>query len=147
EITPEIITRAVLKNPEGFAEAVRAALLAKPEIFAEAAQAYQAKQERDAQAAILPKIKQFEDELFNSDSPFIGNPNGSKVVVEFLDYQCGYCRAAHEPSKQMVKADGDLKVILKDLPVLGPLSGVAARAAGAAKLQGKYVEFHNALME
>ena len=79
-------------------------------------------------------------------TPVLGNPNGDVVVVEFFDYQCPFCKAAEPRLKQLVKEDGNIKFVVKDFPILGPVSLVASKAALAAALQDKYEVFHNALM-
>jgi protein-disulfide isomerase len=81
------------------------------------------------------------------DSPIGGNPNGDVVIVEFNDYQCPYCKRTHQAMKSVVGADGKVKLIYKDLPVLGEASKIAAVAALAAVKQGKHLAMHNALME
>ena len=79
-------------------------------------------------------------------TPVLGNPNCDVVVVEFFDYQCPFCKAAEPRLKQLVKEDGNIKFVVKDFPILGPVSLVTSKAALAAALQDKYEVFHNALM-
>jgi protein-disulfide isomerase len=79
----------------------------------------------------------------------IGNPKGDIVLVEFFDYNCGYCKRALDDMLNLVKADPKLKVVLKEFPVLGPGSVDAARVAIAVRMQdtgGKYLEFHRKLL-
>jgi len=80
-------------------------------------------------------------------TPYMGNADGDSVVVEFFDYQCPFCKAAEPRLKELVKQDGNIKLVIKDFPILGPVSVVAAKAALASKQQGKHAAFHNALME
>jgi len=86
------------------------------------------------------------------DSPrgvVIGNPKGDIVLVEFFDYNCGYCKRALDDMLNLVKADPKLKVVLKEFPVLGQSSVDAARVAIAVRMQdpgGKYLEFHRKLL-
>ena len=75
-----------------------------------------------------------------------GNPQGDVTVVEFFDYQCGYCKAVQADTQTLIKGDSKLRFVLKEFPILGPASVVASKAALASRGQGKYVEFHNALM-
>jgi protein-disulfide isomerase len=79
-------------------------------------------------------------------SPVLGNPSGDVTVVEFLDYRCPYCKAMHQPIADMIAADGNVRVVIKEFPILGDDSLFAARAALAAGKQGKYAEMHAALM-
>ena len=69
------------------------------------------------------------------------------TIVEFNDYQCPYCKRAHAAVKSVVAADGKVKIVYKDLPILGEASRIASVAALAALRQGKHAAFHNALME
>ena len=79
-------------------------------------------------------------------SPTGGNPQGAVTLVEFFDYQCGYCKAEVAELKKLLQADPDIRLVYKDLPILGPVSTFAARAALAARKQGKHEAFHAALM-
>jgi len=127
---------------------VREYLLANPEVLVEAMQELEKKQEaqREAQAGVA--IRQYEGQLLRDpDSPVGGNPYGDVAIVEFVDYQCGYCKRAHAAVKAVLAADPKVRVIYKDLPILGDASRVAALAALAARPQGKYLAFHDALME
>jgi protein-disulfide isomerase len=86
-----------------------------------------------------------------NDSPrgvVIGNPKGDVVLVEFFDYNCGYCKRAFPDKMNLIKADPKLKVVLKEFPVLGQSSVDAARVAVAVRMQdpGKYLEFHQKLL-
>lgn len=75
-------------------------------------------------------------------------PSGYDVtIVEYMDYQCPFCRAAHGPLKQLLAKDHKVRVIFRDWPIFGQASQAAALAAIASKYQGKYVAMHDALME
>lgn len=122
-------------------------LVAHPEVLVEAMQALEAKQkaakDKEGRASISAnKPKLFDD----PNSPVTGNLNGDITVVEFFDYQCGYCKSVLDDVNRLIKDDRGIKVVYKEFPILGPGSTVAARAALAARLQGKYVEAHNVLM-
>jgi protein-disulfide isomerase len=87
-------------------------------------------------------------ELFsNENSPYIGNKNGDVTLIEFFDYNCHYCKNVFPALKSLSERDGKIKIVFKDLPILGPTSLTAAKWALAAQLQGKYFQFHTALME
>lgn len=118
-----------------------------PEIIVEALDAYQAKQEAEQRTSQAKSLSSREDEIFRSaGSPVVGNPQGDVTLVEFFDYQCGYCKRAQPDMERLMKEDGGLRVVLKEFPILGPASVTAARASLAAQKQGKYLEFHNKLM-
>lgn len=126
---------------------VRDYLLKNPAIIREAMQVLQAQEEAEKQAAATAALKQYKSELLqNSESPVAGNPNGDITVVEFFDYNCGYCKRVAPTVAAVLKNDPNVRVVYKEFAILGPQSVVAARAALAAKRQGKYYEFHVALM-
>jgi protein-disulfide isomerase len=86
------------------------------------------------------------DLLRDPRTPVLGNANGPVPVVEFFDYQCPYCKAIEPKLEALVKDDHDVKLVIKEFPILGPASVVAAKAALAAVRQGKYEAYHNAMM-
>ena len=79
-------------------------------------------------------------------TPVSGNTSGDVTVVEFFDYQCGYCKRSLASMIDLLTSDTNVRVVWKELPILGPASRFAARAAMAAKKQGKYFDLHVALM-
>lgn len=81
------------------------------------------------------------------DAPMIAPKGYNVTIVEYMDYQCPACRASRGPLKQLLAKDKKVRIIFRDWPVFGPASEKAARLATAAKYQGKYVEFHDALFE
>jgi protein-disulfide isomerase len=86
-------------------------------------------------------------ELFRSpDSPEAGNPKGDVTIVEFSDYNCGYCRRALHDVTKAVEGDKNIRIVFREFPILTPASEVVARLALAARIQGKYWEFHRAVM-
>ena len=95
------------------------------------------------------KIKELiyenKDELEKSKF-YIGNPNGRKIIFEFFDYNCGYCKNIFSDLMDLVSDDNDLKIILIELPVLGESSILASKAAMAANIQNKYFEMHQKLI-
>ena len=96
------------------------------------------------QASIEEQRRYFtEDDV----APMVKPPNYDVTIVEYMDYQCPYCRATHGPLKQLLAKDHKIRVIFRDWPIFGDASVEAALAAIASKYQGKYVAFHDALME
>lgn len=131
-----------------FGKSVRDYLLANPEVLVEAMQELERKQDSQRDAVAAKGVREHQAELYRDpDSPIGGNPNGDVVMVEFNDYQCPYCKRAHQAVKSVTGADGKVKIIYKDLPILGEASRIAALAALAATKQGKHLALHNALME
>ncbi len=127
---------------------VRDYILANPEVLVEAMQELEKKQDSQRDSVAQRAIKTYEAELLrDSDSPVVGNPNADVTIVEFMDYQCGYCKRAFSAVEAVMKADGKVKIVYKELPILGEASRIAAHAALASHKQGKYAAFHKALME
>jgi protein-disulfide isomerase len=84
--------------------------------------------------------------LRDPDIPVAGNADGDVTIVEYFDYQCPYCRKIEPELRQVVQDDGKVRLVLKDWPILGEISVVAARLALASKYQDKYVAAHEALI-
>jgi len=129
-----VIRDYLINNPEVIQEAI--AELQKRQAAAETSQRQQ------ALAALKPQI---------FDSPHgvvIGNPQGDVTLVEFFDYNCGYCKKALADMQELIKSDPKLKVVLKEFPVLGPGSVEAAQIAVALRLVApdKYYAFHEKLL-
>ncbi len=94
-----------------------------------------------------PDIIARREEIFNDPaSPVGGNPDGDVTLVEFFDYQCPYCKRIFPSIQALLAEDRNLRYVFKEFPILGKESVFAARAALAAQRQGKYLEFHMAVM-
>ena len=123
-------------------------LLAHPEVIVEALEIYQAEQEKAAAERQAKAIVERREELTHAaDSPVLGNPDGNVTVVEFFDYRCPYCKSVAHSFIDLFEADGNVRFVLKEFPILGEDSVFAAKAALAAHMQGKYRELHVALMD
>ena len=81
------------------------------------------------------------------NAPVLGNPDGDVTVVEFFDYNCPYCKKATGPLKELIGTDGGVRLVYSEWPILNEGSVFAAKAALASQAQGKYEEFHWALMD
>src|SRR5664279_6339367 len=84
--------------------------------------------------------------LRDPDIPVAGNAEGDITIVEYFDYQCPYCRKVEPELRQVVQDDGKVRLVLKDWPILGPVSVTAARMALASTFQDKYAAAHDALI-
>ncbi|HVZ01029.1 MAG TPA: DsbA family protein [Dongiaceae bacterium] len=123
-------------------------LMAHPEVIKEAIIALQAKEEAQKADSQSQAVAAHKDALFNdAATPVAGNPIGDVTLVEFFDYHCPYCKAVAEPLAQLLKEDKGVRLVLKEFPILGDDSRLASKAALAAVAQGKYWEFHQALLE
>jgi len=120
---------------------IRDYILNNPEILPEAIRILQSR----AKKALLEQhyIRLYEDGY----SYVGGNKNGDVTLIEFLDYNCGYCKRALSIVNKLIKEDGNLRVIYKEYPILSESSYTASKAAMASMKQGKYPEFHAALMQ
>ena len=128
-------------------EVVREYLLAHPEVILQSIQAMQDRQRTTQQQQAAQRLAARHDELYREPAaPVGGNPSGDVTVVEFFDYRCPYCRSVAETVAKLVESDPGVRLVYKELPILGPESVIAARAALAAHAQGKYGAFHRALM-
>lgn len=126
---------------------VRDYLLANPEIIVEAMGVLRERERVAEQTRTRTAIVNNYDALaMSSDDPIAGDPDGDVVIVEFFDYRCPYCKRVLEPLIKAVEEDGNIRLVFKEYPILGPESTVAARAALASQKQDKYMEFHIALM-
>ncbi len=126
---------------------VREVLEENPEILMEALDSLRKKMESGQMPGSRATLGRLRKELENDPDTFIaGNPKGDVTVVEFFDYRCGYCKRAQPVIQQLLKSDGRIRLALKEFPILGPDSLIAARAAIAAMRQDKYAPFHDALM-
>ncbi len=118
---------------------VRSYILEHPEILPEAMENLQRNQNRGQLAVVRAPVNQ----------PFpgavLGNPRGSVTLVEFTDYACGFCRKSLGDLDALVKANPDLRVVVRELPIISPQSTPAAKMALAAAEQGRYAQFHQAM--
>jgi protein-disulfide isomerase len=126
-------------------------LVAHPEVLQEAMNELEKRQAAADAEKHKTAVKQHAQALFSSpDQVTLGNPNGNVTFVEFFDYNCGYCKRALSDMLALLKDDPNLKVVLKEFPVLGPGSVEAARVAVAVRMQDKsgkkYLEFHQKLL-
>jgi protein-disulfide isomerase len=126
---------------------VRDYLLREPEIIYQALQELQRRQAEAEAARQRAAVAAHQSELLEApDNPVGGNPDGDVSLVEFFDYRCAYCRRVVSSMRTLLEEDRGLRVVFKELPVLGEDSVRAARAALASQSQGGYVPFHFALM-
>jgi protein-disulfide isomerase len=128
-------------------ELLKEYLLANPEIILEAVQTLRRRQEEAQKKAAEQALKTRRAELQGAaDLPVAGNAKGDVTIVEFMDYRCGYCKAVAPVIDEVLQADGKVRLVFKEFPILGPTSRTASMAAIAAHKQGKYIAFHNAMM-
>ena len=124
---------------------VRDYLLANPEVIEEALNALRAKRDQEAVAAQTKAIEEKREAIFNSPNQMVlGNPQGPITLVEFFDYNCGYCKRALSDMTALIDANPDLRVVIKEFPILSEGSVEAARVSVAIKdtAPENYLKFH-----
>lgn len=114
-------------------------ILEHPEILPQAMDNLQRKQASQQLAGVRQNV----------ETPFpgavLGNPNGKVTLIEFSDYACGYCRRSLPDVTQLLAKNPDLRIVVRELPIIGPESPAAAKMALAAAEQGKFPQFHDAM--
>ncbi|MCW1952266.1 MAG: DsbA family protein [Octadecabacter sp.] len=128
----ELVLETILENPEIIMQAVD--ILQRREAAAQA----------ESQADILTSQRLLLEQ--DPNAPVLGNPDGDVTVIEFFDYNCPYCRQAMPEVQAMLDADPNIRLVYREWPILGDGSVFAAKAALASRSQGKYEEFHWAMM-
>jgi protein-disulfide isomerase len=135
------------KQADEIRSIVKQYLIEHPEVVQEALRAIEVNQQRAEDELRSKALQSNAADIFHSGDDLVaGNSKGSIPLVEFFDYNCGYCKRALPDVMKMIQADGDLKLVMKEFPILGPGSVYAARAALASKKQGKYWDYHLALL-
>ena len=143
--TPSAFTPAQRKELETI---IKDILLNNPEIMLEVQNALESKMDKIQAERMAVAIKEHATELYRpTGSPIVGNVKGDVPVIEFFDYNCGYCKKALTEVTQLMDKDKKVRVIMKEFPILAKGSEEASRVALAAKMQGKYWEFHRAMLE
>jgi protein-disulfide isomerase len=128
-------------------QAIHDYLISHPEVVLDALKAAQQKQDEVAAEETRRTILAKQQELTASPEDLVqGNPKGDVTLVEFFDYRCPYCKQVEPALAALLKDDKKLRIVYKEFPVLGEASVFATRVALAAKKQGKYAPFHDAMM-
>ena len=137
EMTPE--------ERAAFRAEVRAYLLENPEVIMEAVAVLEQREAAARDAADRELIAENAEAIFDDGYSWVGgNPEGDITLVEFIDYRCSYCRRAHEDVNELVESDGDIRLVIKEFPILGPDSMASSRFAIAAKQVAGDAAYHAA---
>ncbi|MGC1504762.1 MAG: DsbA family protein [Sulfitobacter sp.] len=133
-----------------FRAEVRAYLMENPEVIMEAVDALREKEAHAQAQADVDLVSVNAEAIFNDGYSWVGgNPDGDITLVEFLDYRCGYCKKAHDEVAKLLKTDGNIRLIVKEFPILGEQSVMASRFAVAVKQvagDDSYKALNDALM-
>jgi protein-disulfide isomerase len=126
---------------------IKSYLVTNPEIFVEVQNALEEKMEKEQTEKLKVAISQNAGEIYRAPAASIGgNPDGDITVVEFFDYNCGYCKRGLHDVVKLIETDPKVRVVFKELPILSKGSEEASRVAVAAQKQGKYWELHKAML-
>src|SRR5262249_16018533 len=137
----------VAMNKADVEKIVRNYLLENPQVIFEAVERFQSRESEDRVADLKKGVKEHATALFKEPEPIVpGNSKGDVTIVEFFDYRCPYCKKVKKDVSDLLKQDGNIRLVLKEFPILSPESEMAAKAAIAAGAQGKYWDLHMALM-
>jgi protein-disulfide isomerase len=132
----------------GIEKIVKDYLLAHPEVLIEVQGALEQKMAKEEAQRTKDLVAENAKEIYrHPDAPVAGNPDGDITVVEFFDYNCGYCKRGFHNIRELIEKDKNVRVVFKELPILSKDSEDAAKIALAARAQGKYWELHQALIE
>lgn len=128
-------------------EILRDALRKDPSILRQAVEAMQADEARGQEEAARAALAAERAQLIDPSDPVGGNPKGDVTIVEYFDVRCGYCRRLQPTMAELLKTDRNVRLVFKDLPILGPGSVVGAKALLAAQSQGGYEKLREVLMK
>lgn len=128
------LTQMTDEERASFRAEVRAYLLDNPQVIMEAVAVLEERQAMAQAHADLSLVAENAPDIFDDGYSYVGgNPNGDITLVEFIDYRCGYCKRAHDEVAKLLAADGNIRLIIKEFPILGDQSVLASRFAVATK--------------
>ncbi|MXQ07050.1 thioredoxin domain-containing protein [Alphaproteobacteria bacterium GH1-50] len=135
---------------EAFGAEVREFLLSNPDVFLEVVQILEQRRAEEAVAAEVDMVRANAEALFDDGYSWVGgNPDGDVTIVEFLDYRCGFCKRAFPHVERLISTDGNIKIIVKEYPILGDASIMGSRYAIATRnVEGDkaYKDVHDQMM-
>ena len=135
-------------NGNDLDEEIKAFILKNPEIIIESLQKFEAKKENEKKLENKNKLNTLSNQIYNAESLFEGNKLSNKIIVEFFDYNCSYCKRAHLDLKKIISEDKNIKVIYKNYPILSENSLKLAKYALVISEidKKKFVKFHNLIL-
>ncbi|MCC7305516.1 MAG: thioredoxin domain-containing protein [Alphaproteobacteria bacterium] len=138
--------RFTAEQKQEIKEIIKEFIQENPTLIVDSYRAYQEKEQAAMEEGAQKRISENYDRYAGKEFPSAGNPEGDVTVIEFFDYHCGYCKKAYEDIQTILKSDKNVRFVFRELPILSPASQTAAEWSLAAHKQGKYFEFHAALM-
>jgi protein-disulfide isomerase len=148
--TPAPSTQMTVQQKLAFEKIIRDYLLRNPEVIVEAMQILRGREKATTRLQREKTLAHMKKDIYEDpSSPIGGNSKGDVTIVEFFDYNCGYCKKVHPTVVNLLKSDGNIRYVFKEFPILGNSSVIAARIALAAwdLDKSKYSDFHTALMQ
>ncbi len=139
-VPPDNATRAAIE------QVLRDVIAENPEIIYDALVRYRDQQDEEARKVQTSAVTESYDQIV-AGQPAIGSEHPAVTLVEFFDYNCGYCKRSLDTVLNIINSENDVRVIFLEYPILAPSSTTAAKAALAAERQGRYLDLHTALME
>jgi len=118
-----------------------------PDVIIQSLKEFEVRQRQEEEAAQNAKLEDHKAYFDTADLPRVGNPAGDIKIVEFYDYNCGYCKRAFDDLNILLEADPNVQVILVDMPILGESSLESAKWSAAAAKDPKFFEYHTAIMK
>lgn len=118
-----------------------------PDAFRDVLQAFQQKSQEEMLNQVKSAISANAALFTKGNAPVIGNPEGDTVLVEFLDYNCVHCKSMESAVESLIKENPSLRVVIRQYPIFGDESFLAAQVALAAEKQGKFETLHEAFLE
>ena len=134
-------------SKEALGDHIRSYLIDNPDVVVAALAEFERIEKEKEQEAFKDKLSDYKATIDETNFPTVaGNPDGDVTVIEFFDYNCGYCKRGFNEVQTLIEADPNVKIVFQEYPILGPSSLLAGQYALAATQQDKYFEFHAALM-
>ena len=127
-------------------EIIKNYILKNPEIIIESLEMYSSDQKKKEKENIVNILKSFYESKNYESLPKIGNLKSKQIIIEFIDYNCGYCKKTLPTISKLIKNFKNIKIAFIDFPILSESSEIAARAALAANEQNAYFDFHTILL-
>lgn len=139
--------QAQAMTKEAMEKIIHSYIMENPQVLIDSVNAYELKLQGEQDERAMSVVNENADWLYkNKNHGEAGNPKGDVTVVEFLDYNCGYCKQALGDLMTVLDEDNNVRVVFIDMPILGDSSQLAAKWSSAAQAQNKYLEFHVPLM-
>lgn len=132
----------------GIEQVIKDYLIKNPELIVEIQRALEEKMAKEEEQRTKRLVSENAKDIYrHPDAPVAGNPKGDITVVEFFDYNCGYCKRGFHNVVELIEKDPEVRFVFKEFPILSKDSEEASKVALAARLQGKYWQVHKALIE